>query len=168
MWEEIRTSKDPTVFTVLFEDSAALAGLIVALVGIYPGHTFEMPVLDGVASIVIGVILCRVASLLLYESRGLLLGESARPEVRARIRRIAEEDPAVAAFVRSMSMHMGPHEVLLALELEFRPELSTEEVEEAVNRIERSIRAAQEEVKYIFIEAESIGRRRAQKAEDRG
>ena len=79
--QEVRDSKDPTVFTVLFEDTAAMLGLIVAMIGIYLAHALAMPALDGVASIVIGIILAVTAMLLAYETKGLLIGESASPEV---------------------------------------------------------------------------------------
>lgn len=155
-WESIRTSKDPTTFAVLFEDTAALAGLIVAIVGIFLAHQLNMPVLDGIASIGIGVILCTVASVLLYESKGLLLGESADPAVVNSIQEIAEADPAVTRVGRTLTMHLGPHQILVNLDLDFKDGLSTEEVKTAVDRIEEAIRREHEKVKYIFVEAEAL------------
>ncbi|PSQ98977.1 MAG: transporter [Bacteroidetes bacterium QS_9_68_14] len=156
MWKAIRTSKDPTTFTVLFEDSAALAGLVVALVGVVLAHQLQMPVIDGIASIGIGLILCGVASFLVWESKGLLLGESADPEERAAIQRLARADEGVEEVGRTMTMHLGPHEVLLTLELKFADDLSAEGVEAAVDRVERAIRAELPHVKRIFVEAESL------------
>ena len=158
LWTAIRESKDPTTFTVLFEDTAALAGLIVAFLGIYFGHALEMPVLDGVASVVIGVILCGVASLLIFESKGLLLGESAAPETTDAIQHILQEDPDIEAVVRVMTMHMGPQTIILNLELMFDPSLSAQAIEKAVDRLEDAIRTEHEQVKYIFIEVESLTR----------
>ncbi len=155
-WSYIRGSKDPTTFAVLFEDSAALAGLVVALVGIYLSHRFNMPVLDGIASIVIGVILCIVASVLLYESKGLLIGEGTHPETITAIRRLTRDDSAVQRVVRALTMHMGPEQVLLNLEVTFASDLSGTELEKAVDRLERRIRSEHPEVKHIFIEAESL------------
>ena len=155
-WKAIRTSKDPTVFTVLFEDTAALMGLVVAFVGIFLSHALEMPVLDGVASIVIGCILCLVASVLIWESRGLLLGESTDPAVRASIRKIVSNDPNVQQVVRVLTMHMGPDSVLVNLDVNFGRKLSGREIESTVGRLERTIKARHEHVKSIAIEATSL------------
>jgi cation diffusion facilitator family transporter len=155
-WQAIRTSKDPTVFTVLFEDSAALLGLIVALSGIFFGHLFNNPYLDGAASIVIGLILAVIAVVLAYESRGLLLGESANSSTVASIREIAASDPAVEGVMRVLTMHFGPHEILLNLEIQFHKTLSAEEVASAVERIEKTICKKYPYIKNIFIEAQSL------------
>lgn len=155
-WAEIRSSKDPTTFTVLFEDTAALLGLLFALVGIYLANLLEMPVLDGVASICIGVLLCVVASLLVIESKGLLLGESVGPDVRESVQRVTRADPAVEDVVRMMSMHMGPHEVVLNLDIAFRGGLGVSDVEAAVDRIDRALREEHPDIRYVTIEAESL------------
>lgn len=151
-WQEIRSSKDPITFTVLFEDTAALAGLVVALIGIFLSHALEMPVLDGVASIVIGVILCGVASLLIVESKGLLLGESVDPAVRERIHSLTASDPDVVRVANMMSMHLGPDEVLVNLELQFRADLSVVDLESSVRRIEEALHREHPEVKYLTVE----------------
>lgn len=154
-WQEVRTSKDPTTFTVLFEDTAALAGLVVALVGIFAGHQLEMPVLDGVASIVIGTILCGVASLLIMESKGLLLGESVNEAVRDSVHEITARDPDVHRVVKMMSMHIGPDEVLVNLEIEFRAGLEVLQVEKAVKRIEEALQRRHPAIKYLTVEISS-------------
>jgi cation diffusion facilitator family transporter len=156
LWSAIRASKDPTTFTVLVEDSAAMLGLLVAFLGVYLGHRFHDPYLDGAASVVIGVILGVVAVVLAHESKGLLVGESADPEVVQSIRALAEADPAVERIGPPLTMHLGPHEVLLNLDIQFRKGLSATEVEAAVDRLEKAIRARHPEVKRIFIEAESL------------
>jgi cation diffusion facilitator family transporter len=156
LWEAFRASKDPTTFTVLVEDSAAMLGLLVAFLGVYFGHQFHNPYLDGAASIVIGIILGVVAIVLSHESKGLLVGESADPEVLASIRALAEADPAVERIGPPLTMHLGPHEVLLNLDIQFRKGMSAAEVEAAVDRLEKAIRAKHPEVKRIFIEAESL------------
>jgi cation diffusion facilitator family transporter len=158
-WETVRTSKDPTTFAVLFEDSAALAGLIVAIVGIFLSQRFGMPVLDGVASIVIGSILCGIAVVLIYESKALLIGEAADPATIAGIREITLADPAVIDIIRMLTMHMGPRQVILNVELAFDRTQSGDEIERAVNRIETQIREQYTDIKYLFIEAGSLGRR---------
>jgi cation diffusion facilitator family transporter len=149
----VHRSKDPAVFTVLFEDSAALAGLLVAFLGVFLGHRFENPYFDGAASVLIGLILAAVALVLAYESRGLLVGESAATAVVESIASIAGADQAVAAASSPLTMHLAPREVLLNLEVEFRPGVSAEEQLCAIDRIEERIREKHPEVTRIFIEA---------------
>jgi cation diffusion facilitator family transporter len=153
VWQTIKRTKDPTIFAVLFEDSAALLGLVVAFLGIYFGHLLGMPILDAVASIVIGVILMVVASVLAWESRKLMLGESAEQETVGSIQSIARQDPAVEHARRPLTMHFGPHEILVNLDVEFRKALSAGEVTQAVDRLEEKIRQAHPNVHRIFIEA---------------
>jgi len=156
IFKTIKRSKDPTTFTVVFEDSAALAGLIVAFVGILLGDLLDNPYLDGIASIVIGAILATVAVFLAYETKGLLIGEAVDPETLASVRSIAAEDQAVQKVRKSLTMHFGPHEVLLALDVEFKPELSAKEIGEAINRVEAAIRTRHHEIHHIFIEAKAL------------
>jgi divalent metal cation (Fe/Co/Zn/Cd) transporter len=155
------TSKDPTTFTVLFEDTAAIAGLVVALVGVHLASALHMPVLDGVASIIIGLILCGVAAFLIWESKKLLIGEAATPEVRTGIHRLAEEDPDVTTVGRLLTMHMGPRSLLLNVDLRFRDALDADGVETAVERLEQNIREKYPTIRYIFVEASSISKRHA-------
>jgi cation diffusion facilitator family transporter len=156
VFKAIRASKDPTTFTVLFEDSAALIGLVVAFLGIWLGHLLGNPYLDGVASIVIGVILASVAALLVYETRGLLVGESVDPETLEEIRSIAGADEGVQEVRKSLTMHFGPTDVLLTLNIEFKQELTAQEAADAINRIEANIRARHPEIRHIYIEAKSF------------
>ncbi len=156
LFTAVRASKDPTTFTVLFEDSAAMLGLVVAFVGILLGQLTGSAFFDGIASILIGVILATVAVFLAYESKGLLLGEGADPRTLARIREIAAADPAVREVVRPLTMHFGPQEVLLALELRFRQGLSASEVATAVERLDRTLREQLPQIRHIFIEAQSL------------
>src|SRR5574341_335671 len=156
VFKAIRASKDPTSFTVLFEDTAALLGLVVAFIGIWLGHVLQNPYLDGVASIVIGVILATVAGLLVYETRGLLIGESVDPQTLEAIRAIARADEMVEEVRKSLTMHFGPSDVLLTLDIQFKPELSAQEVAGAINRIEAKIREHHPEVRHIYIEAKSL------------
>lgn len=155
-WDAIRASKDPTIFTILFEDTAALIGLFVAFIGVFSGHLLGNVYLDGIASIIIGVILCGVALLLAAESKGLLIGEGADLETVASIKKITNEDPAVATVLKVLTLHFGPQEILLNLEIEFVEDLATEELAIAVERLEKSINTQHSEVKNIFIEAKSI------------
>lgn len=159
LFEAIRTSKDPTTFTVLFEDSAAIAGLVVALVGVHMAHALQMPIFDGIASIFIGLILCSVAGVLVWESKKLIIGEAADPGLRADVRDIAASDPSVDTVGRVLTLHMGPQTLILNMDLQFAPSLNAAEVETAVDRIEKTVRKAHSEVSYIFLEAESLGSR---------
>src|SRR2546421_1676270 len=156
VFKTIRASKDPTTFTVLFEDTAALLGLIVAFLGIFLGHQLNNPYLDGVASIVIGAILAVVAGFLAYESKGLLIGEGVDPNVLKSIRSLASDDRAVAGIKKALTLHFGPSEVLLTLDARFKKHLKAEEIAAAVTRLEKNIRAQHPEIKHIFIEAKSL------------
>jgi cation diffusion facilitator family transporter len=164
----IHHGKDPSLFTVLFEDTAALLGLVVAFVGIAASHLLHKPVFDGLASIVIGCILVVAALWLAYESRSLLVGEAADPEMVADIRRIVLEDPAVTGLGVVLTMHLGPDDVLLNIEVKFTPGLPAEEIHDAVHRIEERINEPFPEVSRIFIEVEALSGRagRASSARD--
>lgn len=155
-WTAILASKDPTIFTVLFEDTAALVGLLVAFIGVFSGHLLNNVYLDGVASITIGVILCGVAILLAAESKGLLIGEGAKPETVASIREMTGNDPAVDKVIKVLTLHFGPQEILLNLEIRFVNDLETEELAIAIERLESAISIQHPEIKNIFIEAKSI------------
>lgn len=155
-WKAIHTAKDPTILTVLFEDSAALLGLCVAFFGIFLSDLWDNPYFDGAASIIIGVILAAVASLLAYETRGLLIGESADPRIVASIRRLVEQDPAVERARQPLTMHLGPRNILVNLDVQFRSTLSADEIEAAIDRLESAIRRQHPLVKRIFLEAEAI------------
>jgi cation diffusion facilitator family transporter len=154
--QAVRESKDPTTFTVLFEDSAAMLGLIVAFVGVFFGHTLGIPELDGIASVVIGVILCGVAVFLAYESKGLLIGEGVDAETRASVVKFVEADPDVDKLVKALSMHFGPQDVLLTLEIAFRPGLSAAQAAGAIDRLDKAIRAAHPEIRHLFVEAQAL------------
>jgi len=153
--EAVRASKDPTVFTVLFEDTAALIGLLVALVSLVLANALSWPMLDGIASVLIGAILAATAAFLAYECLGLLTGESADPEVRASVRRIATAEPSVERLNEALTMHFGPRDILVALSLDFQDARSAAEVEAAVTRIERAIKSVHPEVRRVFVEAQS-------------
>lgn len=155
-WQAIRTSKNPTDFVVVFEDAAALAGLVVAFVGIWLAHYLDNPVFDGVASIAIGTVLAAVAFFLAYESKSLLIGEGADPAALESIRALAGLDPDVETVSNLLTMHFGPHSVLLTINIEFHEGLSSAAVEAAVKRLEASIRHRYPEITHIFIEAGSV------------
>ena len=154
-FEAFRRSKDPTTFTVLFEDTAALCGLFIALIGIYLAHQFNIPELDGVASILIGIVLAVSAILLARETKGLLLGETADPQLRNNILLIAQEDSAVFSANGVLTEQMGEHQVLASLSLEFEDHLQSDEIEACFNRIEAKIKQIHPEIVALFIKPQT-------------
>lgn len=157
MLRAIRDSKDPTVFTVLFEDTAAMLGLITAFVGIYLAQTLNMPMLDGVASIVIGLILAATALFLAYECKGLLTGEGASPETIDEIEAILAEEKSILGVNELLTLHLGPQDILVAISLDFVDTATADDVETTVSTLEDKISSAIPEVGRIFIEAQSFG-----------
>ncbi|MEC9343697.1 MAG: cation transporter dimerization domain-containing protein, partial [Pseudomonadota bacterium] len=153
--EAVQQSKDPTVFTVLFEDTAAMLGLFVAFFGILGAQMLGIAELDGVASIVIGIILALTAALLAYETKGLLIGEAAAPEIVAAIRSIVEATPTVDRLNEIRTLHRGPNDVLLALSVDFENNLTAGKVEEAIGQLEDAIKERYPVVKRLFIEVQS-------------
>ena len=154
-FEAVRRSKDPALFTVLFEDSAAMLGLVVAFIGIALGQALDMPVLDGVASVLIGVILALTAALLAYEAKGLLIGEGVAPEVKRGIEAVISEQAGIVRLNELRSMHLGPEEVLLTVSVDFGSDLSADEVERTISEMEQTIKARYSEVRRVFIEAQN-------------
>ena len=154
-WQAIRDSKDPTVITVLFEDSAALLGLVVAFIGIGLAQVLDAPVFDGLASIVIGVILAATAAALSYETKGLLIGESASEVIREGINTIVDGERGIQSVNEVLTMHMGPDDILLNLSVDFADDLNSVEVEAVISELERRIKSAHPEIKRLFIEAQS-------------
>ena len=153
--EAVQFSKDPTVFTVLFEDTAAMLGLLVASAGIALGQFLNIPILDGIASMIIGLILAGTATFLAWECQSLLTGEGVSPVVQASIHAIAAAEPSVLRPNEILTMHFGPQDVLVALSLHFVDTDTAAEVENAVTRIERRIKIAHPEVTRVFVEAQA-------------
>ncbi len=154
-FKAIQVSKDPTVFTVLFEDSAAILGLVVAFIGLWLTQWFSLPIFDALASIVIGVILSGTAMLLAYESKGLLIGEAASAEVISGIRTILGGESSILSINEILTMHMGPEDVLLNISLAFHDNISAGDVENAITRLETNIKAKYPQIARVFIEAQS-------------
>lgn len=154
-WQAVRRSKDPSVYTVLFEDSAALLGLAVALAGILAAEVFAVPELDGVASLGIGLILAATAVFLAREAKGLLMGEAASPEVEDQVKAVAAADPAVHRVNGIVTTHLGPTQVIATLSLEFDDAASVAEVEAAVERIEARLKAELPIVTGLFVKPQT-------------
>ncbi|RJT31389.1 cation transporter [Mesorhizobium waimense] len=155
--EAVQFSKDPSVYTVLFEDSAALLGLIVAFAGILAAEIFAMPELDGAASIGIAMILGATAIFLARESKGLLLGEPASPEVQKKVLAIAQQDPAVQRANGILSVHIGPQEIVAGLSIEFEDHLRAPEIEACVERLEAVLKKEMPEISRLFVKPQAAG-----------
>jgi len=154
-FKAVQLSKDPTVFTVLFEDSAAILGLLAAFIGLLLAQISGDPVYDALASIAIGIILACTAAVLAYESKGLLIGEAASREVRDGIRRILGQERNIISINEVLTMHLGPEDVLLTVSLDFSDVMSSADVEERVSILEGKIKSKYPEIARIFIEVQS-------------
>jgi cation diffusion facilitator family transporter len=153
-FEAVRNGKDPTLFVVLFEDTAAMLGLIIALAGVALAHSTGIVYFDGIASILIGVVLAGTAAWLAYETKGLLIGESAGRHVIEGIRKLVLDFREVMHINEILTMHMGPDFVLLNLAVKFSDEASALELEITISRIEKQIKREYPLVKRVFVEAE--------------
>jgi cation diffusion facilitator family transporter len=156
IFEAIRKSKDPSTFMVFFEDSAALLGIVIAFVGIFVGQQLHNPYADGLASIMIGLVLGCVSFFLAYESKGLLIGEGVDRETLRRLRRLVEKDDAVEHVSRLLTMYFGPHEVMLTLEVKFHDELTMAGMRNAIRRLQKSVREDYPDITRIYFASESI------------
>jgi len=155
--EYLRESKDPTAKTVLFEDSAALLGIVIAGAGLvlteYQVGGSAGAYWDGIASILIGVVLAVVAFILARSSRGLLLGEAASAKTVEAIRQAIESHPNVERVVELLTMHLAPKQILINAHVKMRQGLLTDEVERTVEEVEARIKQAEPKVEMIFLEA---------------
>lgn len=150
----VRGSKDPTTFVVLFEDSAALLGLVVALIGIWLGQVTGIHMFDGIASVIIGIILGLTAAWLAYETKGLLIGESADPEIVQEIASITNDYPEIIVVNETLTMHMGPEYILVNVSVDFDNTMDAESIEKAIARLTKDIKNKYPRVKRLFVEAE--------------
>ncbi len=152
----IHASKNPATFTVIFEDTAALAGLAIALVGNLLNQFLHWAIADSIASIAIGCVLLAVAFLLITESKALLVGEGVRVDQLRRLRELALAQPGVISVGYPMTMYFGPQDVLLTMNVRFQPTLLRDGIEQAVDRIESAVRKQYPEIRHIYLEAESL------------
>jgi divalent metal cation (Fe/Co/Zn/Cd) transporter len=145
-------TRDPTVKTVVFEDSAAVIGLLLAAAGLGLTTLTGSAVWDGAASIAIGVLLAAVAFTLGRDTKGLLIGEGALPEEREAIERVFEEHAKVASLEELLTMAIGPASLLVAARLDFIPELNSDAVEEVADELDRRLRDAVPEITEVFLD----------------
>lgn len=153
--QKIIASKDPTTYTVIAEDTAALGGILLAFAGIFLSDRFNLPVFDGIASVLIGLLLAAVATFLIRECRGLLVGEGVDRATEREIRNLARQDELVDAVSRPLTMYLGPQNALLTLDVQFRGTASAAEVADAIERMKERIRVRFPDLKRIYVEAES-------------
>ena len=152
----IRESKAPAIFIIFLEDSAAIFGLSIAFGGILLSCLTKNPVFDGAASIIIGMILALVAVVLFYETKSLLIGEGVSATDLRKIKAAIASVPEVKEVVNLLTMHLGPEDILVNIDINFANGLSTDQVEEAIDKVERRIQKQLPAVKKIFVEAESL------------
>ncbi|MFZ0456768.1 MAG: cation diffusion facilitator family transporter [Ignavibacteriaceae bacterium] len=157
-FEAVHRGKDPSHFIVIFEDSAAVAGIVTAFAGIFLGKITGNPYFDGIASIIIGIILGITAALLAYETKGLLIGESANKEIVSKIRKIISSFDEIQNINEILTMHMGPDYILANIAVDFIGSIGSEEVEYIISLLDKKIKNEIPDVKRIFIEAESFSK----------
>ncbi len=155
-WKAIKLSKDPGSFAVILEDAGALVGLVIAAAGLFLGHYFEDARYDAYASVLIGLLLAVIALILAIESKGLLIGEGANEEMSSSILKVVHADEAVDKAKKPLTMYFGPHNIFLAIDIRFKKNQSSLDIEKAVCRLEKDIRHSHPIVKRIFIETSSF------------
>lgn len=158
-WQAVRKSKDPATFTILFEDTAALAGLLIAGIGIWASHRFDDPRLDGLASIAIGLVLAAVALLLAREAKGLLIGEPASAEIVSAIAEVVRAHPAIVCVNHVRTIHTAPDQIFVAISADFEDRVTMGEGETLIEQVEDELKARMPQLTSIYI--------RPEKAQDR-
>jgi cation diffusion facilitator family transporter len=151
-WAAFRDSKDPSTFVVLFEDASDLLGLIIAFLGVFLSHLLHEPALDGVASILIGLLLLVVAWLLLRETKSLLMGEVATPAMLEQLTALVRAESSVVNTAPPLSSYLSPHELLIVLRVEFEAKIPAAELTQTVARLHTSVKEAFPDVQHLFIE----------------
>jgi cation diffusion facilitator family transporter len=154
--EAVRKGKNPSLFVVLFEDSAAMLGLVVALIGVGLTQYTGFVVFDGIASVIIGLILGGTAIWLAYETKGLLIGESADAGVVAKIRDLTTQDDLVDKVHEVLTLHMGPDFILVNMSVDFTNNLNGQQVNDAISHLDHDIKALDPRLKRVFIEAQNL------------
>ncbi len=154
-WTAFRQSKDPPAFMVLFEDSAALIGIAIAGAGIFAADHFNQPVFDGIASVLIGLVLAVTAGLLAIESKSLLIGERASPALVTSIQQIAESVPGVIRANSALTAQLSPDQAAVGLNIEFDDALTTPQIEQIVEQIENKVQASHPEVTALFVKPQT-------------
>ena len=165
-WKAIVKSKDPSGFLVLFEDGAAVLGLVIVFVLMVLSHNLNMPFLDGLASVLVGLLLIFVSFILARESRSLLMGEGLSPETQKKLKELIEADEDVIAVKSILSTYQSPREVLLILILTFRAELNTEDLTAAIDRLRDDIKRKYEIIRFVIVQPQSVTAKESEKSND--
>ncbi|MDB5240571.1 MAG: cation diffusion facilitator family transporter [Spirosoma sp.] len=152
VWAAIKDSKDAATFTVLLEDVSDVLGLIIAFLGVFLSQALANPYLDGIASLLIGLLLVGVAAVLARESKSLLMGEGVDPETTRQLMALTEADPTVLKAVRIATIYLGPQEITMVQGVAFQSELTTEVINQAIVRIHESIYKAFPDIKHAYIQ----------------
>lgn len=155
LFRAVRRSKDPPSFIVLLEDSAALVGLLIAFAGVYCSVALKLPVLDGIASVLIGLVLAATALILARETKGLLIGESAHQSTLDSILRIAGDVHGVVHAHHLVTVHLAPQQILAALSLEFTDEFRSPDIEACVIELEKRVLAKHPAIVALFIKPQT-------------
>lgn len=151
-WQAIKVSKDPSSFVVLFEDMADVIGILIAATGIILSHIFNNPYIDGIASILIGLLLMLVAIFLVRQSRNLLMGESISAEELNKLVPLIEHNQNVSSADARLSMYLGPEEVILLIKIKFKNDLPSQKIIETIGSIRQAIQAEHPDYKHIHFE----------------
>ncbi|MBC7398803.1 MAG: cation diffusion facilitator family transporter, partial [Mucilaginibacter sp.] len=155
-WNAIIKSKDPSTFLVLFEDSAAVVGLFIVAICLWLSHHLNKPFIDGIASLLVGLILIFVSLILARESRSLLMGEGIKTNTKKRIREIIEGDKGVMKLMHLMSTYQSPEEILVMLIIAFKPDLNTGEINDSIDRIREQIKSEFKRIQFVIIQPDVI------------
>ena len=155
-WDAIVKSKDPSSFLIVFEDSAAVTGLLIVLISTYLNVTYHLPVLDGVASLLVGLVLIAVSMILARESRSLLMGEGVTKETKQKMAALIERDAAVTKVLHILSTYESPDEIVLMLIVAFDGNLDTSTLNEAIDRIRANVKDAFKLVRFVIIQPETM------------
>lgn len=158
VWDQIKGSKDPSVFIVFLEDSAGILGTLIAFLGILFGHVFNSPYFDPIGSILIGALLACVALILGREIGALLVGERTNRSKIRKVKEVITADDAVERVGDILTMQLGPNQVLLTVDIRFQRTLTMDQLESVIDRLEKKIREQEPSIQRIFIEAESFKR----------
>lgn len=151
----VRRSKDPSLFVVVVEDLAAVAGLVIALFGVALAYVLDMPALDGVASVGIGIVLVAMAGFLMVETHGLLIGEAADPALVESIRDLVHAEPSVRHLNEVLTQHLGPTDILVNISLDVDDAITGGAVESLVGRLDRAVKTRVPNVRRVFVEIET-------------
>jgi divalent metal cation (Fe/Co/Zn/Cd) transporter len=148
----IRAAKAPELPVILLEDFAALVGLIFALFGVGMTLLTQNGIFDVIGTAMIGLLLVAVAIVLAIETKSLLLGEAASPEVVARIEQALTSTPGIERIIHMKTLHLGPEEVLVAAKIAVVPCETALEVTETIDRAESNIRETEPTVTALYLE----------------